>query len=102
MAVVVQVTLWRSLVLHLVSFVVLLPFGVARDQTVLSKNAKLSNESLLWGPYRPNLYFGVKPRLPKSLSTGLLWAKVDDFRGAQESTSPDSIVIAQSNWLTRF
>ena len=72
----------------LLFFVVFLPFSAASDQTVLSKNAKLSNESLLWGPYRPNLYFGIKPRIPKSLSTGLLWAKVDDFRGAQESTQP--------------
>jgi mannosyl-oligosaccharide glucosidase len=57
---------------------------VAGDQQVLSENAKLSNESLLWGPYRPNLYFGVRPRIPKSLLTGLIWAKVDSFEGAQQ------------------
>ena len=56
---------------------------VAAEQKVLSENAKLSNESLLWGPYRPNLYFGVKPRIPKSLLTGLLWSKVDNFQSAQ-------------------
>jgi len=55
-------------------------------QEVLSQNTKLSNESLLWGPYRPNLYFGVRPRIPKSLMTGLLWAKVDSFQGVQNST----------------
>lgn len=57
-------------------------------QEVLAENAKLSNESLLWGPYRPNLYFGVRPRIPKSLTTGLLWAKVDSFQGVQNSMSP--------------
>lgn len=46
-----------------------------------------ANDSLLWGPYRPNLYFGVRPRIPKSLLTGLMWANVDDFRNAQESMS---------------
>ena len=54
-------------------------------QEVLAQNAKASNESLLWGPYRPNLYFGVRPRIPKSLMTGLLWAKVDTFQGVQNS-----------------
>jgi mannosyl-oligosaccharide glucosidase len=42
-----------------------------------------SNASLLWGPYRPNLYFGIRPRLPKSLLTGLLWTNVDDYRSFQ-------------------
>ncbi len=49
--------------------------------------AKASNDSLLWGPYRSNLYFGVRPRLPKSLMTGLLWARVDSFDSVQHSTS---------------
>ncbi|KAF3011263.1 hypothetical protein E8E13_011671 [Curvularia kusanoi] len=31
-----------------------------------------SNEApLLWGPYRPNLYLGIRPRIPKSLITEL-------------------------------
>jgi hypothetical protein len=44
-----------------------------------------SNSSLLWGPYRPNLYFGVRPRIPQSLLTGLMWAKVDNFATVQNS-----------------
>ena len=55
------------------------------SQEVLSQNPRSSNESLLWGPYRPNLYFGVRPRIPRSLMTGLLWAKVDSFQGVQNS-----------------
>jgi hypothetical protein len=39
---------------------------------------KASNESLLWGPYRPNLYFGVRPRIAKSLMGGLMWTRVED------------------------
>ncbi|CAG8462998.1 7789_t:CDS:10 [Acaulospora morrowiae] len=42
---------------------------------------KASNNSLLWGTYRPNLYFGIRPRLPESLMTGLLWFGADDYKG---------------------
>ncbi|KAF1990188.1 glycoside hydrolase family 63 protein [Aulographum hederae CBS 113979] len=44
-----------------------------------------SNKSLLWGPYRPNLYFGIRPRIPKSLLLGLMWARVDEYAGVQEN-----------------
>lgn len=44
-----------------------------------------SNDTLLWGPYRPNLYFGVRPWLHKSLNTGLLWANVDNYAAAQNN-----------------
>jgi mannosyl-oligosaccharide glucosidase len=27
-----------------------------------------------WGPYRPNLYFGVRPLVPESFLMGLMWA----------------------------
>ncbi|KAI4125223.1 MAG: hypothetical protein LQ338_004385 [Usnochroma carphineum] len=62
-----------------------LQLALGKEQVVLSDNAKLSNETLLWGPYRPNLYFGVRPRIPKSLTTGLLWAKVDSFTEVQNN-----------------
>ncbi|CAG8509008.1 11650_t:CDS:10 [Diversispora eburnea] len=39
---------------------------------------KASNNSLLWGTYRPNLYFGTRPRLPESLMTGLIWFGLND------------------------
>ena len=38
-----------------------------------------SNESLLWGTYRPNLYFGTRPRLPESLLTGLMWFGTEEL-----------------------
>jgi mannosyl-oligosaccharide glucosidase len=55
------------------------------SEDALSEVAGRNNQSLLWGPYRPNLYFGVRPRLPHSLMTGLLWARVEDFQTAQNS-----------------
>lgn len=63
--------------------------AAGEDVSVLSKEtAKANNESLLWGPYKPNLYFGVRPRLPDSFFAGLMWAKVDDFVSAQQSRCP--------------
>ncbi|KAI9149434.1 mannosyl-oligosaccharide glucosidase [Paramyrothecium foliicola] len=50
------------------------------DQSVLhSEIGRANNETLLWGPYKPNLYFGVRPRLPNGLWTGMMWTKVDTF-----------------------
>ncbi|KAJ8078522.1 Processing alpha glucosidase I [Marasmius tenuissimus] len=37
------------------------------------------NNTLLWGPYRPNLYFGLRPRIPQSLMTGLIWFGAHDY-----------------------
>ncbi|KAG6115979.1 hypothetical protein E4U13_002218 [Claviceps humidiphila] len=50
------------------------------DASVLtSEIGRLNNQSLLWGPYKPNLYFGVRPRTPKSLWTGLLWGRIETY-----------------------
>ncbi len=58
------------------------------DVSILIKEAaRANNESLLWGPYKPNLYFGVRPRVANSLAAGLMWAKVDDFATVQQSMS---------------
>lgn len=61
----------------------------AKDEAVLNAEiGRLNNQSLLWGPYRPNLYFGVRPRLPHSLMTGLMWSNIDTFNGPKDSQSP--------------
>ncbi|KAI0132692.1 glycoside hydrolase family 63 protein [Xylariales sp. AK1849] len=31
-----------------------------------------------WGPYRPNLYFGIRPQIPETLLMGLMWANGED------------------------
>ena len=75
--------IWQSsLSVALLWLSICLPFipGIHADdpQEPLGAGAS-SNDTLLWGPYRPNLYFGVRPRVPKSLLTGLVWANVDSF-----------------------
>ncbi|KAI9674249.1 MAG: Processing alpha glucosidase I [Trizodia sp. TS-e1964] len=65
----------------------LLGVQAAEEQAHLKANdyEQSSNQSLLWGPYRPNLYFGVRPRIPKSLMAGLMWTKVDNFQTVQNT-----------------
>ncbi|KAI0078991.1 glycoside hydrolase [Panus rudis PR-1116 ss-1] len=43
------------------------------------------SESLLWGAYRPNLYFGMRPRLPQSLMTGLMWFGTQDYQSISKT-----------------
>ena len=65
---------------------VLAATAAADDTAILYKEvARNANQSLLWGPYRPNLYFGVRPRIPKSLMGGLMWSKVENFQDVQNS-----------------
>ncbi|KAF8510232.1 glycoside hydrolase [Hysterangium stoloniferum] len=48
---------------------------------VLSANASVNDsQSLIWGTWRPNLYFGLRPRLPYSLMTGLIWFGTQDYQ----------------------
>src|SRR5262249_25346682 len=41
--------------------------------------------TLFWGTYRPNLYFGARPRLPHSVLTGLMWFTLEDYKGLQRA-----------------
>jgi mannosyl-oligosaccharide glucosidase len=57
---------------------------------------KALNDSLLWGTYRPNLYFGTRPRIPESLLTGIMWFSGDNAQGFQSESwgaVPDCIVV---------
>ncbi|KAF2121208.1 glycoside hydrolase [Lophiotrema nucula] len=72
----------RTLLLGLASFFFSQSPGVNAQ---VAEIEKASNESLLWGPYRPNLYFGVRPRIPKSLMGGLLWTRVEDYSSVQNN-----------------
>lgn len=42
-----------------------------------------ADASLLWGSYRPQIYFGLRPRLADSLLTGLAWFGLQDYSGFQ-------------------
>ncbi|KAG5913241.1 hypothetical protein E4U42_001344 [Claviceps africana] len=74
-------------VVRLVAAAVLAATGAAAtgDASVLtSEMARLNNQSLFWGPYKPNLYFGVRPRVPKSLWTGLMWGRIEVYNDVKD------------------
>ncbi|CAG9954091.1 unnamed protein product [Clonostachys rosea f. rosea IK726] len=51
------------------------------QQSVLSKEevGRLNDESLFWGPYKSNLYFGVRPKSPKGFWSSLMWGGVNSY-----------------------
>src|SRR5690242_21796133 len=52
---------------------------VAPALSTTADSSLYSNEApLLWGPYRPNLYLGIRPRVPESLVAGLMWGKLNE------------------------
>lgn len=58
--------------------------AAAEGESVLTAEiGRQNNQSLLWGPYKPNVYFGVRPRSAEGLWTGLMWSKVDDYGEVQ-------------------
>jgi hypothetical protein len=50
---------------------------------LVEADADVSQRSLFWNTYRPQLYHGVRPRAPHSLMTGLMWFGLNDFTGNQ-------------------
>ncbi|KPV71697.1 glycoside hydrolase family 63 protein, partial [Rhodotorula graminis WP1] len=70
--------------LQLVPLLALLPSSTAQleppDTTAFASSLDSANSSLLWGTYRPGLYFGLRPRLPSTLMTGLMWFGVGDYQ----------------------
>ncbi|KAK9432562.1 glycoside hydrolase [Lipomyces doorenjongii] len=53
---------------------------------LLAEHARASNASLQWGPYRSNLYLGIRPRgLPETFLSGLMWYNVDNYQGIQKT-----------------
>ncbi|KAH8833864.1 glycoside hydrolase [Flagelloscypha sp. PMI_526] len=53
-------------------------FTTSLVSLALVSTAYAANETL-WGPYRSNLYFGLRPRIPQSLMTGLVWFGTHDY-----------------------
>ncbi|KAF4120803.1 mannosyl-oligosaccharide glucosidase [Geosmithia morbida] len=45
-----------------------------------TETERLNNQSLFWGPYKPNLYFGSRPRVPNGLWTALMWGGVETYQ----------------------
>ncbi|KAL6902548.1 glycoside hydrolase family 63 protein [Trichoderma evansii] len=57
--------------------------AIGDESILINEIGRLNNQSLLWGPYKPNLYFGVRPRLPQGLWTGLMWGRAEGYMDIQ-------------------
>lgn len=53
-----------------------------------------NNDTYFWGPYRPNLYFGLRPRAPQSLMTGLLWFGTHNYQSISRMKSSLHVSIS--------
>ncbi|KAI8823716.1 glycoside hydrolase [Fimicolochytrium jonesii] len=58
--------------------------SVVSCEPALDQNAAAAaaNQSLFWGTYRPNLYFGTRTRSADTLLTGLMWFGVNEVSQA--------------------
>ncbi|KAL7937191.1 family 63 glycoside hydrolase [Trichoderma chlorosporum] len=53
------------------------------ETVLITEIGRQNNQSLLWGPYKPNLYFGVRPKLPQGVWTGLMWGRAEGYMDIQ-------------------
>ncbi|XP_010478035.1 PREDICTED: alpha-glucosidase 2 isoform X2 [Camelina sativa] len=55
-------------------------------------------ESLYWGTYRPQVYFGVRARTPKSLVAGLMWLVTKDGKPVMRHFCENSEDLKSFGW----
>ncbi|WFD25263.1 mannosyl-oligosaccharide glucosidase [Malassezia nana] len=60
-----------------------------------------SNASTIWGTYRPQLFFGMRPQVPNSLVTGLAWFSTADYEQASvlRHSAADNDGIDTFKWI---
>lgn len=78
------------ILIHLLAIGTLLNAWLVSSAQIGDNNNKLDWQT--WGPYRPNLYFGVRPQIPETLLMGLIWASGDDRNRLVDSMSPPNIL----------
>lgn len=61
--------------------------------------SEANDASLLWGPYRPNLYVGIRPRIQSSLVAGLMWSNADNLSSLLTSTD---LRDSTQSWLLLY
>lgn len=74
------------ILIHLLAIGTLLNAWLVSSAQIGDSNNKPDWQT--WGPYRPNLYFGVRPQIPETLLMGLIWASGDDRNRLVDSMSP--------------
>ncbi|QPG76138.1 hypothetical protein FOA43_003524 [Brettanomyces nanus] len=71
---------WMAFIWLEFSILISLIWALEYETSLKDMFDEANDKSLLWGPYRSNLYLGIRPRVPESLLTGLIWFRADDYR----------------------
>lgn len=61
---------------------------------ILHVSHAFNNASWLWGPYRPAVYLGIRPQIPKSLLMGIMWSNADNPSKIDKSMLPTIAIVA--------
>ncbi|KAF2002759.1 glycoside hydrolase family 63 protein [Amniculicola lignicola CBS 123094] len=64
--------------MHLPTPLVPLVLAILAPALTAAESLASNNASLLWGTYRPNVYLGIRPRVPESVLMGLMWGKLGE------------------------
>ena len=76
-----------GLVVWQITLLVLASSTSASDASADVLAIKAQNQSLYWGTYRPNLYFGTRTRAADTnLLTGLIWFGANDLESGKWSS----------------
>lgn len=73
----------------------LLTFADAAVKDTKAVDSAVTKNWLKWGPYRPGLYFGVRPNVAETLLMGLMWGNGDDEETLLKSTHHDLECLLQ-------
>ncbi|KAG4305512.1 hypothetical protein PORY_001068 [Pneumocystis oryctolagi] len=63
----------------LLSFYIKISAIESKEKKIIQEAEIASNASLLWGPYRPNLYMGIRSRNPETILAGIMWTGLDNY-----------------------
>lgn len=74
--------IFRTLLLLFTCFLglVISQDGSPDKEQLIKDYEKAVDQTLLWGPYRPNAYVGIRPRIPHSLISGLFWFNSENLQ----------------------
>lgn len=75
------------------------PFDGA--ESAQARYDQIAHDSLLWGPYRSGNYLGIRPRLPHSLMSGLIWYNLDSLAGLRKAKHAyeQNHNLGRANWV---
>lgn len=66
---------------------------------VASNQSATFQESQKWGPYRPNLYLGVRPQVPNTLLMGLMWGDGSGSQAEMLECKPSASRLRRPNLI---